>query len=367
MQKQWLTIWTIAKITAKAYFRNRTALYFTIAFPLIFLFVFGALFGKSTNVSFKVGIINESNTTFSRTIAKGLESNSILKVDSSVSSLSGAETKISNNQLDAAIVLPPDFGQIANGHPAGTADVYYDPSDQSTAQALSSVISSIFAGINNRLVAYNPPLKVATRSSSTTITTPFDYVFSGMLGFAIIGIGIFGPTNSFPEMKKQGVLRRMRTTPVTAAQYIIGNVLAYISVGIISVVILFIVSKLVFHLNMYGNYLGFAAFTIIGIVTIFGFGMAVGGWAKNEQQAAPLSNIVAFPMMFLSGTFFPAYLMPVWLQKASSFLPLTPIINGLRYIVSGDKGFFQLGPELLLTGAWIIVIYFVAFRFFRWE
>jgi ABC-2 type transport system permease protein len=368
MKKQWYTIKTIAKINSKSYFRNRTALFFTIAFPLIFLMIFGSLFGKSSNVTFKVALINQSNSKFAATLDGQLQNNKLFKVDKASTSLQSATTKMNNGQLDAAIILPNDFGNLnSRGLPAGTADIYYNPQDQQTAQALSSVVGGIFEGVNTKLLAYSPPLNVAEKSTNTKATTPFDYVFAGMVGFSIIGIGIFGPTNAFPEQKKQGILRRMRTTPVTSAQYIIGNVLSYTGVGVVAIAILFIVSKLVFHLDMQGSYISFLVVAVLGIVTIFGFGMAVGGWAKNEQQAAPLSNLVAFPMMFLSGTFFPTYLMPEWLQKVSSYLPLTPIIDGLRYIVTGDRGLLQLGPQLLLIGGWIIVIYLIAFRVFRWE
>jgi ABC-2 type transport system permease protein len=100
---------------------------------------------------------------------------------------------------------------------------------------------------------------------------------------------------------------------------------------------------------------------------ILGIGLAIGGWARNERQAAPLSNIVVFPMMFLSGTFFPRFAMPHWLQDASNFLPLTPVIDGLRLLITEGKHLTDIGPQLGLIGLWLIVIYFIAFRVFRWE
>lgn len=100
---------------------------------------------------------------------------------------------------------------------------------------------------------------------------------------------------------------------------------------------------------------------------MFGFGLAVGGWAKNENQAAPLTNLIAFPMMFLSGVFFPRFLMPEWLQGISAFLPLTPFIEGIRHIIVEGQTIFSQGPELALMLLWTVVIYTVAFRVFRWE
>ena len=118
---------------------------------------------------------------------------------------------------------------------------------------------------------------------------------------------------------------------------------------------------------MRGSYLILVIFTLIGTFSLFGFGMAIGGWAKNENQSAPLANLVAFPMMFLTGVFFPTYLMPEWLQGISKFLPLTPIIEGIRRITTEGATFFSLGPELAIIGAWTVIIYAIAFRVFRWE
>jgi ABC-2 type transport system permease protein len=130
---------------------------------------------------------------------------------------------------------------------------------------------------------------------------------------------------------------------------------------------MFAVAILVFHLHVVGNWFELAAFLVFGIITILGIGLALGGWAKNERQAAPLSNIIVFPMMFLSGTFFPRFLMPDWLQQISAFLPLTPIIDGIRLIATEGKHFIDILPQIGLIGAWLVIIYAIAFRVFRWE
>jgi ABC-2 type transport system permease protein len=59
--------------------------------------------------------------------------------------------------------------------------------------------------------------------------------------------------------------------------------------------------------------------------------------------------------------------MPEWLQGISGALPLTPIVDSLRFIVTEGRTLFEIGPELALTGVWLVVIYIVAFRVFRWE
>ena len=72
-------------------------------------------------------------------------------------------------------------------------------------------------------------------------------------------------------------------------------------------------------------------------------------------------------MLFLSGTFFPRFLMPEWLQTVTTYLPLTPVIDGLRLLTTEGKHLVDLGPQLGLIGLWFVVIYAVAFRVFKWE
>jgi ABC-2 type transport system permease protein len=72
-------------------------------------------------------------------------------------------------------------------------------------------------------------------------------------------------------------------------------------------------------------------------------------------------------MMFLSGTFFPRFLMPEWLQTISAFLPLTPLVDGIRYIIVEGQTLMDIGPQLALIAGWLAAVYVVAFRVFRWE
>jgi len=369
MNKSLYTVKTFVKINTRRFFRDRLALFFSIGFPLIFLFVFGSLNSGNKDVSFNVALINQSSTSFAKDFVKNAENGKVLKVDKDVTTLNQAKDKMSRSELDAAIVLPSDFGNVQSGakYPTGQAKIVYTANNEQSGQALSSILDAQFKGINAQFVKNETPFTVSSEQLNEKSLTPFDYTFAGLLGFAIIGMGIFGPVNVFPELKKMGILRRLSTTPLKVWQYFLSTMIGQAIIGLISLGVMFVVAILVFHLQVVGNYAELIIFLILGIITILGIGLALGGWAKNERQAAPLSNIIVFPMMFLSGTFFPRYLMPDWLQNISGFLPLTPIVDGIRLIATEGKHFIDILPQLGLIGVWMIVIYFIAFRVFRWE
>ena len=369
LRKQLLPVTTFVRIDFKRLFRDKVAIFFVFLFPLIFLFIFGGIFGKNSGVSFKVALLNNSKSDFSNQFVTNLKDSKVIKLDEKANTLELANEKMKRGEVDATIVLPDNFGNI-NGTtqtPSGEAQVLYNQNNEQGGRTLASVLEGFFKEANSKFVSTDVPFTVKAVSTSNKSQSRFDYVFAGLLGFSIMSLGIFGPTNVFPRLKSKGVLRRYSTTTLKVWQYFVGNVISNAGVGILSVASMFIVSVLAFKLKMQGDYLSLIIITVLGVVVLFGIGLAVGGWAKNENQAAPLANLVTFPMMFLSGTFFPRYAMPEWLQGASNFLPLTPVIDGIRLIVAEGKTIFDLGPQVGLLVAWAIVIYFIAFRVFRWE
>lgn len=367
LRKKFLPIKTFAIISVRRSFRDKTALFFIFAFPLIFLFIFGGIFGKATDASFKIALVNDSKSSIAQQFVDNAKKSKALKIDKNVTSLGGAQEKMKRGQLDATVVLPANFGEVKDGLPRGEASVYFTQNSQQAGATLTSVLQAQFQEMNQKFVKTETPFTVKAQQQNTVGLSPFDYTFAGLLGFSLIGLGIFGPVNVFPELKKQGVLRRLHTTPLRVWQYFLATVISQSVVGLVSVALQFAVAVTVFNLKISGNLIELVLFIILSIVTILGIGLAIGGWARNEQQAAPLSNIVVFPMLFLSGTFFPRFLMPEWLQRLSTFLPLTPVIDGIRLISTEGKGLLQLGPQIGLLAVWIVVIYAIAFRVFRWE
>ncbi len=369
MKRSLYTVSTFVRINTKRFFRDRLALFFTIGFPLIFLFVFGSLNSGSGGASFNVAIINQSNSQFAKEFVNQISSSKVVKVKTEVATLNAAKEKMSRSELDATIELPGNFGDTAKGalYPSGQAKVIYTQNNQQSAIALTSILDAQFKAINAKFIKTETPFTVTSQQLNERSLSAFDYTFAGLLGFAIIGMGIFGPVNVFPELKKMGILRRLSTTPLKVWQYFLSTMIGQAIIGLISLAIMFAVAIGVFHLQVVGNWFELALFLVFGIVMILGIGLALGGWAKNERQVAPLANIIVFPMMFLSGTFFPRFLMPEWLQSISAFLPLTPIIDGIRLIATEGKHFIDILPQIGLIGVWMIVIYAIAFRVFRWE
>lgn len=356
-----------AWVQLKSYLRDPIALFFTLGLPAMFLLVFGAIFKNDNAVNFDVAIFNRSDTVFAREFVKNMEKEeTFTRVD--VASMDEAKEKMGRGQLDTVIELGEDFGKAnSTNQPTGDMIVYYEKGNPTTGQTVAQVLSSVMNELGEQFGQAAPLFSVTQKETDTNVVSQFDYLFSGILGFAVLSLGFFGLAQMIPGWKKTGALRRLKATPFTRGQLIFGTMLNFLVIGVLALAFMFIIGLTVFDFDMRGSWLQLTPFLLLGTITMMGFGLLIGGTVRNENQAAALTNLVAFPMMFLSGVFFPNYLMPDWIQSISVYLPLTSLVDGIRYITSEGAGLIDVLPQIAMLGGWSIVVYLLAIKLFRWE
>ena len=350
------------------FFRDKTALFFTVVLPVLFLLVFGGIFGSEDNFKPRIIFVNNSSSEFATNFVQQAKDNPIFDVQDDPGELQRSE-QLSRSEVDVVAILDEGFGEFDSslGSPAGQMFVQYPASQGNNAQIIVSVLQQIIGAVNQEFAPYSPPFEVINDPQSIAEFSSFDYTFAGLVAFSILSLGVFGMANGFASDKKTGAIDRLRSAPIKAYHLIVATGLNYISLAFVSIAAMMVIGIAVFDFNMQGDWLSFAIIIVLGTVSMFGLGFAIAGWAKDEKQAAPVSNVIAFPMMFLSGVFFPTFLMPEWLQSVSQWLPLSPIADSLRLILMEGKIITELGGELLAISAWTALFYTVAFSVFRWR
>ena len=372
MKKYWIGIFGQVRAQQKRFVRDKMALFFTFLFPLIFLLVFGSVFSNDST-SFNIAIVNNSQTEFAKSFVKNAKENSkdsILKIKD-VKDMNDAREKMKRSELNGIIELPSDFGAIKNNGnhpiPTGTMNVIYSKGSEQTGGALVAVMNQITNSINSQMGQPEAPLKAVGKAIGDEQLKSFDYIFTGLLTFSLRSMGIFGLANQMPAEKQRGSYRRLRAAPFTSGQLIISMAIHYIIISLLSLTMMVVVGILLFHFNMRGDWLLFSLMSVISAMMMVGLGLLIGGWAKNENQSAPLSNLISFPMMFLSGAFFPAFLFPEWLRGVTQFIPMTPVVDGFRLIMTEQASLIEVLPQIGAVVAWVVVIYIAAIKLFRWE
>ena len=391
VKSYWIGVYGQVRALQKRFMRDGTSLFFTFLFPLIFLLVFGAIFNNQTT-SFDVAIINHSQSEFAKQFVERAKANNdtTLKVKD-VKDMQEAREKLKHSELSGIIELPADFGEAkpaqavhgeaqqsgapqpgqgnaaGQARPSGTLRVLYAKGSEQSGNTLTAIMGQIVNGINKGMGQPEPPLKVAGQAVGDEQLKTFDYTFTGLLAFSLLSMGIFGLANQMPTEKQKGSYRRLRASPFTAGQLILAVGIHYTIVSLLSAAMMIVVGMSVFHFNMRGDWLLAVPFLTLSALLMVGFGLLIGGWAKNENQSAPLGNLVAFPMMFLSGTFFPSFMFPEWLRTLSQFIPMTPVTDGLRLIMTEHAILGEVLPYAGAISLWMLVVYIAAIKLFRWE
>jgi len=107
--------------------------------------------------------------------------------------------------------------------------------------------------------------------------------------------------------------------------------------------------------------------SVIGLIVFMGFGFVVSGVAKNESSVPPIANIITLPQFLLSGTFFPIAVFPGWLQPISKALPLTYLNDAMRKVAFEGANLWEVNHQILILLLWMLIIYTVAVKTFKWE
>ncbi len=380
LNKYFGSLGQLTTASIKMYFRDFTAIFFSIIFPVIFLIVFGFI---STQDQLRLDVVyfNEQNTELAQQFDQAFQhavidpeaseeenKGKIFKLSDEYQSIDEARAALGEGDIHVVFAIPNDFS-----HQNGEIKAYIDESETEFGGTAISIVEGFLEGFNTEAniqhTGQEPikPFVVASQSVASDSLDAIDYVIPGIIGFSIMSLGIFSIAQGFITYKSSGALRRLFVTPVHPFSFLTAQTVTRLIMTVINVIIMLAIAIVMFDFTLVGDFFTFTVVSMIGAIMFLGIGFAIAGWAKNENQAAPIANIVFFPMMFLAGTFFPRELFPGWIQVWSEYLPLSYLTDALRLVANEGAAIYQLGSEMFGMIAWSIVIYIIAVRVFRWE
>jgi ABC-2 type transport system permease protein len=361
----------------KAYYRNRSAMFFSLVLPLVIMVLLGALNIGSNNVSETVGVVDLAHNPTSQEILGSLKKVSVLKLQS-------GNQKVEINALKkgdraAVVVLPADLGALITC-PAGSppscrprpkpvnVPIYTNNSKPQDAQIARAIVtqffdSASFAALGQPGGVYRPEVQDLPGQNVNYI----DFLVPGIIALSIMQTGVFSVAFAFVQQKQTGVLRRLMATPMRVSEFLAAQVTTRLIMAVVQVVILLAVGIVGFHFHLAGNIIELLVPCFLGSAIFIAIGFAISGYAKDEQTVPALANIIVLPMMFLSGIFIPRDNMPGWLHSITNFLPLTFVTDAIRAISLDGTHLWNLGTDIVGIGVWLLITIVLAIRLFRWE
>lgn len=346
------------KANLKMSVRNRTALFWNLAFPALFIVIFGAVWGGGSGVEFRVGVVG-AGSDFRQRVVAGMAGNAAFVVRQGEEAAELAA--LQDGEREVVLVFAAEPAAADGGIPAVT--LYYDATDGPTAQVAVGAVRQILLGVAGE----QSPIAVDERPVQSEEISFIDAFVPGILAMSLMNSGVIGLSTAFVVYRERGILRRIKVTPFPLTSFILARVLSQLIVAVAQALILVGLGWALFGLDVRGNPLVIGLTIVVGALAFLAIGFAISGFARNAETAASYANLVTFPMLFLSGIFFGLDNAPAWLQGATRLLPLPYLVDALRAPMTLGRGLGETWPDLLVLTATFVVAMIIAVRFFRWD
>jgi ABC-2 type transport system permease protein len=338
--------------------RNRAALFWNLAFPALFIVIFGVVFGRGTSVEFDVGVAGP-RSAFRDAVVAALRANPSFVV--SIGDEADEMRALEDGNRGVVAVFASEADSSGESLPA--VMLYYNATEGPVSQVAVGAVRQVLIDV----AGGPPPLPIEERPVTAQGVSFMDIFAPGILAMSLMNSGVIGLATAFVTYRERGILRRIRVTPFPLTSFILARVISQLLVAGLQAVILIGIAWAFFGLHLRGNPLVLLLAIVAGALAFLAIGFAISGIAPNAETAASYANLVTFPMLFLSGIFFSMENAPAWLRPITRVLPLSYLVDALREPMSFGKGLSAIWLDLLALLLTFIIAMAIAVRFFRWD
>ena len=427
---------------------NRRALFLTIAFPIIFITIFGLVFTNQDKADAKIGIVaDDPNDPVTRALidalrdlpkaridkdgkpdAKNAEHNPFSELKFIVADKSPLLMDLRQGHLDALITIPagladkvgvaqeralkaaaeeqsemkdltdlasddsddrtasppptprstpapivsptssiPATSDEENTAPLAEIVLTIDPARQVLIPIVQGMLTRVLDGIDHNLTGQPKVLGLRTEAGSARELRTIDYLLPGILGMSLMQLGLFATAQPLVALRVQGVLKRLNATPLSRTSLLTAYVAFRLTVALFQTAICVLIGRYAFKVAVVGNVWALSGWLFLGTLVFISLGFFMAAISRNEEICIGLGNIINLPMILLSGVFFPVNHLSRVFDYILPFVPLNYLGDALRQTMVDAPPVHPPGVNLLVLGAWVVVMTVLSVRFFTWE
>lgn len=348
------------------YVRNPFGAAFAIGFPIVLLGVFGAIFaGKPEQRVPDVHIVVQDldGTDLSGQFYQSMEQFANDQVGTyeiypTEPDYQMSQDIITEFELTAAVVIPPDFEESIRSGTAVDLEVYVD---ESTRRA-----DYVVEGVEAAIADLDLPAGIETVDVEVGEGFVFmDFLLPGVVAAAVMINCLMILSSLMADHWAHGYFKMLATTPLKKWEWILSKLIWYVLVMIVSIVLMVALGIFVFEADVRVTPIALAL-VLAGIVCFSAIGIMMGAWAKNSDTAAGLAQLIGQPMLWLSGIFWQLEELPKFVQVIAKFLPLTYLGKGLRETMVNGNDAAAL-KDLAIVSGLAVVLFVAASNLISWK
>ncbi len=320
------------------FLRDRSSWAWNVLFPVLLVMVFAFAFSDDSLDLYKVGVYGKpaQNQRIAFFKTKYIQFISI-----TAPQLEAAVTKVDRHQLDMLLDTAEGRYWVNESSPRG--------------YILERVLIGTGGGQLVRQVVSGKEIRYV------------DWVIPGILGMNMMFSSLFGVGYIIVRYRKNGVLKRLKATPLTAFEFLAAQVVSRLWLIIALIVLVYWSTDLLVDFRMYGNYFVLLLVFVLGAVCLISLGLVVAARISSEELANGLLNLLSWPMLLLSGVWFSLEGLHPYIQKLALIFPLTHITEAARAVMLDGAGLVEIGGHLLALILMTVVFLVVGTYSFRWE
>ena len=371
-------------------FRNKMGLIMLILMPIFMMSMAGFIFPSSTSISHvSVALVNQDegygNYSASTMLIAALEqmnnSNGMMTI-TVASSLDEVREIIQRGEVDGGIVIASNFTSSLIAGKQGIITIVTDQSNPQMSMVLQIALKEVFEqigtwvaeqnvqGLNSTVNESNSlatvkPYSVQTEGAISGSFSYFDFMAPGLMAMTVMMSVMTGLPAAISHEREVGTLDGMMVAPINRLAIILGKTLAQTARGLLQGVLILTLAVALFGVTIHGSILLIFALLLLGVFSFVGLGVVITSFAKDQETAMMVMMTLMFPMMFLSGVFFPIQQMPWFMQSISNVLPLTYAATALRKVMVSGAGVSMITTELAVLIGFGVVMTAIAVPVFK--
>lgn len=346
---------------SKMFFRRKSSIFWSLFFPVVTMLVFGNanILGYSAP---NVGLIDYANTDNSRLITESLKQSKSTEIQLLLSENEAIEL-LTKGSIASYITINSSYNNSESEIIITTRK-----DDFAEKEVVGNLINSVMLENKNSLEELS---NIKSNIADINYQGYKGFIIPGIAAMAIMQNGIFSVVFTLLSYKNQGVLRRLQATPISPSHFIVGHLISRVTIIILQTFLLLIMGVFILGVSIgQGSimaWINILLLSLLGGVLFLSIGLAISSLAPSEDSAPALANLVTFPMLFLSGVFFPIDFLPKFVGYVSNILPLTHLAQGIRLSALYGNSTLTTLPQIGITVLWLAIAFSICAFTFKWE
>ena len=343
-------ILAILKARNYEFFRDKGSLGWNLLFPFLIVVGFGLIFGGGSRPEYKVGVFPYTAESI---VQAELNLPEDFKKEASIEFIAFPNFKIgldklNHHKIDMLVNLESKEFEywVSSSSPKGyIVEKLYN----------SSLIPENLKQLGKKQVIQGKEIRY------------LDFLFPGILAMNMMFSALFGVGYVVVRYRKNGVLKRLKATPLTALEYLTAQTISRLIILTFMVVVIWIGCDLIFSFNVEGSYFDLVVVFFVGGFSLISLGVLVASRGTNEELTSGILNFLTWPMMFLSEVWFSIEGAPHWLKMFANIFPLTHLLRAARKIMNDGQRLVDVVPEISVLLIMTAVFLTIGASLFSWR